>query len=203
MIRLVEVLSQATYNRNYGYNPDVISNLRLLITRLHDTIQRSKDKGDLKMQKFLEDAEAQLEKILNNLIGKYGNPSKTQDEVNYEKRYQKYYYKYPYPRTKNTKTGLSLEEEVKEQILQIMKDGESHKSQGYIDNIIPEEQMIYTLEQLSKIREEYRKRNAELEANRKAKEEKEEKALSLSMDSSKTPLLDRIRKSGKIIMKEA
>jgi len=179
------------------YDENIFQLLRLISTKLKDSIERIGDK-DKKLSDFLSEIHSRLEQVIKNLGSKYGNkyPEYSPEEKAYQNRYYQKYQK-PSKKFQYGKTGLELDQSVLDQIMQICKDGESHKKQEYIDNIIPEEQMRHNLEQLAKIRDEFRKKNAELEANKKGQEENRE-VLSLS---NETPLLEKIRKTGKIIEK--
>jgi hypothetical protein len=162
-------------------------------------------KGEAVLKNFLEDTLTQLTEVLNGLTKKYTNPEPSQYEKQYQERKTKGSYYYPvkkYPqkkRTEYTKTGLSVEETTRDQILQVL-EGEPGTYPN--NSIMKPELWNYTLEKLRQKYLEYKAKNSELEANRE-KWEKEEHPFTLSKDNdTKKNLLELLREKGKIPVKK-
>ena len=194
------------YRGKYPYEPSIIQNLRLLISKLKDTIEKiSNIRGEPNLKEFLKEMLDGLSNELNELVKKYQSPEPSEYEKQYEERKKKGSYYYPYPkypkktRTEYTKTGLSVEESTRDEILKIL---EAEPGTYPNDSIVKPELWNYTLEKLRQKYLEYKAKNSELEANRE-KWEKEEHPFTLSKDNdTKKNLLELLREKGKIPVKK-
>jgi hypothetical protein len=181
------------YNKGHPYEPSVIQNLRLIVNKLADMIQKIQNvKGEAVLKNFLEDTLTQLTEVLNGLTKKYTNPEPSQYEKQYQERKTKGSYYYPekkYPQKKRveyTKTGLSVEETTRDQILQVL-EGEPGTYPN--NSIMKPELWNYTLEKLREKYLEYKKKNEAI-------------SLSTDDDTKKKTLIELIREKGKFPVKK-
>jgi len=179
----------------YGYEPSVIQGLRLVVKKLEDMINKLKDtKGEPDLKEYLNDMYKQLKGILDSLTKKYGtSPEPSEYEKSYEDRKNKKAYYYPikqYPqkkRTEKTLTGLSVEEQTRDEIMKVLEEGIDNPGSRTPDGILTPEMWNYTLQKLREKYLEYKKKNS---------------TIALSKDEEPKNLLDIIRLKGKLPKKE-
>jgi len=181
------------YNKGSTYEPSAIQNLRLVTQKLGDMINKINDvKGEPDLKAFLKDMFKQLSEVLNKLTEKYQSPEPSEYEKEYQYRKSKGSYYYPvkkYPQKKRveyTKTGLSVEEDTRDQILKVL---EAEPGTYQNNSIMKPELWNYTLEKLREKYLEYKKKNEAI-------------SLSTDDDTKKKTLIELIREKGKFPVKK-